>query len=571
MRVFPLFPKFPLEIIAYIFTYFFRVLLVGPGAARGRISQESTPLLSRARQGSPSLGDLILKRLAIGEQLAGRNNPSAQPSTLAREVQDAFEPFASPEQRASGRPETAAEPRGETALRTQRRHRIYKSLIDSERALAGPSQHMSSTPAADKLHITIGPGAPTVSSSGSGSGGGGAAAAASASSGSAAGAGAGGQAGQLTAASSEPEQDPSPGPCGVDWLLCCFGLLTLSGCRARISRKLVYFPPSPPLYEVEYAAEDGGLAAALAESAAAAAAAASAASNSRADPGAGERKDSGSSASAAAAGVSSSVSGSGSGGKQAGAPKPGERPAFRAASLFSVVDPVRLTRVSSLAEPFARFVMVPTRLGERIATLWIPFLDSDTPVTTTILYSHGNAADLGGMSHFLTELCQRAKVNVFAYDYSGYGLSTGKASPRNTLADIEAAHEYLRATYPEQSGRVILYGQSLGTAVSVHAAAAKPDAFAGVVLHSGLMSALRCIRDMADSRWYDIYPSVDLVHKITAPLFIIHGDQDLDIPRHHGEALLRRAQCPYRPWFVPHAGHNNVEMLYKSRYFAKVR
>ncbi len=36
-----------------------------------------------------------------------------------------------------------------------------------------------------------------------------------------------------------------------DWMLCCFGCLTLSGFRTRITQLLVFFPPRPALYEIE--------------------------------------------------------------------------------------------------------------------------------------------------------------------------------------------------------------------------------------------------------------------------------------------------------------------------------
>lgn len=43
----------------------------------------------------------------------------------------------------------------------------------------------------------------------------------------------------------------------------------------------------------------------------------------------------------------------------------------------------------------------------------------------TILFSHGNAVDLGQMSSFYVGLGSRIKCNIFSYDYSGYGVSTG--------------------------------------------------------------------------------------------------------------------------------------------------
>lgn len=46
--------------------------------------------------------------------------------------------------------------------------------------------------------------------------------------------------------------------------------------------------------------------------------------------------------------------------------------------------------------------------------------------SVTILFSHGNAEDLGMMYHRMKELARLIGVNVMVYDYCGYGLSNGK-------------------------------------------------------------------------------------------------------------------------------------------------
>nr|CAB3445916.1 unnamed protein product [Digitaria exilis]CAB3449161.1 unnamed protein product [Digitaria exilis] len=46
----------------------------------------------------------------------------------------------------------------------------------------------------------------------------------------------------------------------------------------------------------------------------------------------------------------------------------------------------------------------------------------------TLLYSHGNAADLGQMYELFVELSSHLNVNLMGYDYSGYGQSSGKGT-----------------------------------------------------------------------------------------------------------------------------------------------
>lgn len=62
----------------------------------------------------------------------------------------------------------------------------------------------------------------------------------------------------------------------------------------------------------------------------------------------------------------------------------------------------------------------------------------------TLLFSHGNAVDLGQMCSFYLGLGSRINCNIFSYDYSGYGVSSGRPSEQNLYADIDAAWQALR-------------------------------------------------------------------------------------------------------------------------------
>lgn len=62
----------------------------------------------------------------------------------------------------------------------------------------------------------------------------------------------------------------------------------------------------------------------------------------------------------------------------------------------------------------------------------------------TLLFSHANAEDLGLCLHFLHDVGRYLKVNVLAYDYCGYGVSTGSPCEQNLYANAEAAYTYLR-------------------------------------------------------------------------------------------------------------------------------
>src|SRR5574342_467910 len=102
-------------------------------------------------------------------------------------------------------------------------------------------------------------------------------------------------------------------------------------------------------------------------------------------------------------------------------------------------------------------IRLATASGERIAAVYLP----NPRATYTMLFSHGNAEDLGGIRPLLPVL-QDLGFSVLAYDYRGYGLSEGQPSERNVYADIDAAYDYLTRDARVQPGRLILYGRSLG-------------------------------------------------------------------------------------------------------------
>uniref|UniRef100_A0A8C7VQ99 Serine aminopeptidase S33 domain-containing protein n=1 Tax=Oncorhynchus mykiss TaxID=8022 RepID=A0A8C7VQ99_ONCMY len=123
----------------------------------------------------------------------------------------------------------------------------------------------------------------------------------------------------------------------------------------------------------------------------------------------------------------------------------------------------------------------------------------------TVLFSHGNAVDLGQMSSFYIGLGTRINCNIFSYDYSGYGVSTGKPSEKNLYADIDAAWHALRSRYGISPENIILYGQSIGTVPTVDLASRFECA--AVVLHSPLTSGMRvAFPDTKKTYCFDAFP-----------------------------------------------------------------
>ncbi|CAL8308939.1 unnamed protein product [Lota lota] len=186
----------------------------------------------------------------------------------------------------------------------------------------------------------------------------------------------------------------------------------------------------------------------------------------------------------------------------------------------------------------------------------------------TVLFSHGNAVDLGQMSSFYIGLGTRINCNIFSYDYSGYGASTGKPSEKNLYADIDAAWHALRTRYGISPENIILYGQSIGTVPTVDLASRYECA--AVVLHSPLTSGMRvAFPETKKTYCFDAFPNIEKVSKITSPVLIIHGTEDEVIDFSHGLALFERCPKAVEPLWVEGAGHNDIELY--TQYLERLR
>jgi len=187
----------------------------------------------------------------------------------------------------------------------------------------------------------------------------------------------------------------------------------------------------------------------------------------------------------------------------------------------------------------------------------------------TIIFSHGNSTDIGIMFHHLREISAKLKVDVFAYEYTGYGQSSGVPSEKALYADIDGAYRYLTQECGLGPEEIVLYGQSVGSAPTIDLAARQP--VAGVILHSALKSGLAVIRDVKTTHWFDVFQNLAKIQNVNCPVFIIHGTKDQEVPFDHGVSLYDACPMPFEPWWVPEGGHNDIELVWRSTFFIRVQ
>ncbi|MBL1175333.1 MAG: alpha/beta hydrolase [Pantanalinema sp. GBBB05] len=196
--------------------------------------------------------------------------------------------------------------------------------------------------------------------------------------------------------------------------------------------------------------------------------------------------------------------------------------------------------------------------GTRITALYLP----NPTATYTMLYSHGNAEDLGDSRSTLEALHQMGFA-VLSYDYRGYGTTPGRASEQTTYQDIDAAYRYLTTTLRITPDRIIVYGRSVGSGPSVELASRAP--VAGLILENAFTSTFRVITRIPIFP-FDRFDNLSKIKRVNCPILMIHGSADRLIPLHHGQTLFNQAQPPKQFVVVDGAGHNDVMSVAGSQY-----
>jgi pimeloyl-ACP methyl ester carboxylesterase len=182
--------------------------------------------------------------------------------------------------------------------------------------------------------------------------------------------------------------------------------------------------------------------------------------------------------------------------------------------------------------------------------------------TFTILFSHGNAEDIGD-DQALLERIRAAGFAVLAYDYQGYGTSEGKPSEGHACNDENAAYNFLVQTIHIQPNKIIVFGRSVGSGPATDLASRRP--VAGLILESAFTSAFRVITRVSVLP-FDRFDNLQKIKKVHCPVLIIHGTQDSVINASHGRKLFRAANEPKQALWVDGANHNDVAFVGGPRY-----
>lgn len=191
--------------------------------------------------------------------------------------------------------------------------------------------------------------------------------------------------------------------------------------------------------------------------------------------------------------------------------------------------------------------------GMDLSGWWVPAEHS----RGTVLFCHGNG---GNISHCLDTLRtgNRLGLNVFVFDYRGYGNSDGSPSEQGTYRDGEASWDYLVTARKIAPEKIVIWGRSLGGAVAARTAVRHQ---AGVLI---VESAFTSVKDLVNDRFSWVpswvmadyhYDTRESLGKVRVPVLVIHSPDDEIVPFQHGKALYDSIPGPKA--FVEIKGSHN--------------
>jgi len=173
------------------------------------------------------------------------------------------------------------------------------------------------------------------------------------------------------------------------------------------------------------------------------------------------------------------------------------------------------------------------------------FYNRDIKKLKTILFFHGNAGTLENRTYKLNHF-KDLDVNFLIIAWRGFSGNKGKPNESGLYEDASSAIKWLKGKGVSDHN-IILYGESLGTAIAVEVAQKKD--YAGIILESPFTSMI----DMG-KKYYPFLPvnlllkdkfeSFKKINNIFVPVLIVHGKVDKIVPYKMGKKMYELANEP---------------------------
>lgn len=187
------------------------------------------------------------------------------------------------------------------------------------------------------------------------------------------------------------------------------------------------------------------------------------------------------------------------------------------------------------------------------------YLPATRPDGRTIAYFHGNAGHRGNRVDRILPYAAQG-YGVLLVGYRGYGGNPGTPTEVGLYNDARAALDFLQKQGVE-AGQLILFGESLGSAVATQMALERPAA--ALILEAPFASIARSAKSrypflVFDALVTDKFDTVSKIGQVGKPLLLIHGELDRTTPVTFGRQVFAAARAPKEGFFPAGAGHNDL-------------
>lgn len=255
--------------------------------------------------------------------------------------------------------------------------------------------------------------------------------------------------------------------------------------------------------------------------------------------------------------------------------------ASTAATIFVFTSCTRVVHTDDLLRPYR----LPT-LSDQVSRRDVHIRVSDSTVLRgwwlTVPDARGTIIVYCGLDEIIEQWTERfnwfttdLRMNVLAFDYRGFGYSSGKATFGNILSDALIIYDFYDSLPERPIGPVLLYGHSLGAGVAIHVADNRT--VDGVMLESSFTTAAATVpfqravlpwplrwfvRLKADSALQNFHPQpIDEITTMTTPALFIHGSKDKQAPIWMGHQMFEAAASREKFFCeVPGGGHDDLKI-----------
>ncbi len=226
---------------------------------------------------------------------------------------------------------------------------------------------------------------------------------------------------------------------------------------------------------------------------------------------------------------------------------------------------------------FPRKTLKPNKLPSHIQTL--EFKINDTQIIggmiyvkdkslPTVLMFHGNGEVAEDYRYFY-QIFHECDLNLAVVDYRGYGFSSGSPSFTSLIKDALPIYtEFQKWRFTENfSSQLFVMGRSLGSICASEIGSKNPDSLSGIIFESGFASLYNMMFRLFGYERKDItseilseYSNDTRMRKITKPVLVIHGTDDMIIPHSEGKLIIDSLINAVETRFISisRAGHNDI-------------